>query len=304
MIIRALPCLLALALALPSPAQAQDRKAQYRQLKLMDGREVTAEILATEAVGLRLRSPQGESVVSFEILIDMVPTDRAAYDAQPNWHVYVGAPLEHRELLAEAFGWLEGVEITFAGEQAPGMSSAQAAAAAACDADFSCLLDATAEATKWMYVVSVKPTESGELQLFAGLNTGDTRTKSELPDTRDGRWQLVHEAVLVQTPDGGPPKVAKPPKGEKPRREGGSLGDAELVSSSFVPLPGYPSFKQGDATGGLIAIGVAIPTSVVLVGAAGHGGQTAPETAIIAGIGTYAATVIANQIGGKISQGK
>ena len=183
------------------------------------------------------------------------------------------------------------------------MSADQAAAAAACNADFSCLLDATSGTTGWMFVVSVTPTEAGALQLFSGLNTGDTRIKSEAPDTREGRWQLVHEALMITADDAGPPKA---PKGEKPIRgqNGGALGDSELISASFVPLPGYPSFKQGDTRGGLIAIGVALPTSVALVGVAGHGGQSLGETVLVAGIGTYAATVIANQIGGKLSQKK
>lgn len=299
---RTLPCWIALGLMLPSAAQAQERKAQYRQLKLMDGREVTAEILATEPIGLRMRSPQGEAIVSFEVLIDMVPADKAAYDTQKNWQVYVGAPLEHREHLTEAYGWIEGLDLHFAGDQAPGMSADQATAAGECAADFSCLLDATSDANGWMFVVSVTPTESGDLQLFSGVNKGDATTKSEIPDTRDGRWQLVHESVLLQVDDSGPPKA---PKGDKePRGGGGSLEDAEIISASFVPIPGYPSFKQGDAGGGLIAIGVALPTSVALVGAAGHGGQSITETAVVAGIGTYAAMIIANQIGGKISQGK
>jgi hypothetical protein len=302
--VRFIPCLLAFALALPSPARAQDRKAQYRQLTLTDGREITVEVLATESIGLLLRSPQGHSIVSFEVLVDMIPADKAAYDAQSNWNIYIGAPLEHRELLAEAFGWLQGVNVHFAGEQAPGMSASQASAAADCSADFNCMLDATLDATGWMFVVSVTPTDSGDLQLFAGLNTGDTRIKSQIPDTRDGRWQLVHEAIMIEIASDGPPKAPKGEKQARNTRGGGRLGDADLISASFVPIPGYPSFKQGDAGGGMIALAVAVPTSVALVGAAGHGGQTAAETAIVAGIGTYAATIIANQIGGKISQGK
>jgi hypothetical protein len=302
---RGIPYFLAgLALVgLPTVADAQDRKAQYRHLTLADGRQMTAEILSTEPIGLRLRSPLGESVVSFELLVDMVPATRADYEAQSNVRVYVAAPLEHQEHLAEAFGWLEGVDTKFVGASMPGLSADQVSRASACGSDFSCLLDVTAAATEWMYVASITSTEAGDLKLLVSPTRGATVVKSEQPDTREGRWSLVHEMVMVKVPEGGPPRVPKKPsKSEREGRSPSTMTDNQWVSASFVPLPGYPSFKQGDAGGGLVALGIAIPTSALLVGAAGHGGQSVPQTALVAGIGTYTATVIANSIGGQLSK--
>ena len=288
---------------LPSPAEAQDRKAQYRHLTLADGRQLTSEILSTEAIGLRLRSPLGDAVVSFELLVDMVPVEREDYENQANVKVYVSAPLEHREHLTEAFGWIEGADVVFAGEPISGLSADQVSSAAACGADFGCLLDVVAESTEWMYAASITSTEAGDLKLLVSPSGATAVNKSENPDTRDGRWALVHELVMVDVPDGGAPRVPKkPPKAAGEPKAPSVMSDNQVVAASFVPLPGYPSFKQGDAGGGLVALGIALPTSALLVGAAGHGGQSVPQTALVAGIGTYAATVIANSIGGQMSK--
>jgi hypothetical protein len=154
-----------------------------------------------------------------------------------------------------------------------------------------------------MYAASITSTEAGDLKLLVSPSGGTAVSKSENPDTRDGRWALVHELVMVDVPDGGAPRVPKkPPKAAGEPKAPSVMSDNQVVAASFVPLPGYPSFKQGDAGGGLVALGIALPTSALLVGAAGHGGQSVPQTALVAGIGTYAATVIANSIGGQMSK--
>ena len=65
---------------------------QFRELKLVDGRVLTVEILSTEATGLLVQLPQGTTLVSFELLVDMVPIDQAKWDNQTPWIVYVDFP--------------------------------------------------------------------------------------------------------------------------------------------------------------------------------------------------------------------
>lgn len=297
---------LALAAVAAAPAHAQDRRAQYRELQLADGRDIVAEIIATEATGLRLRTPQGETMLSFELLRDMSPADADSYKLQEAWYVYVAAPDAHRDRLMEAFRWIPSTRVQLAGDVVPGMGPAAAAAAAKCKQDFPCLLEATKDAP-WMHVVSVKVEKEGPLEVVSGLNTGPTRTRITKPDHGpEELWEAVHQALFLEVPDGGPPEsaFASTASGE----DGGEgpvvlpdgptqpPADANLIALSFTGVPGLPASKQKNGGGVAAALLVTGLGTAAWVGAVGHTAQSAPELAGLSVVGFYATSVFANQI--------
>lgn len=283
--------LVALLLA-ASPAWAQSKAAQYRELHLADGRSVTAEILSTEATGLLLRIPQGTSLVSFEILRDMVPTDASAYEAQPRWAVHVTAPPEHKEALLETLQHIPALDVFDVAEPGAGINRAQAAKAAACGLDISCITGVFGE-TSWRWVVVGLPTDQG-LRLVSRLTTGTTGARIDLEDTSpETLWKTSHELLMLQMPSGGPPRALRTPQPFV-----GGFDQQRVIAMSFTPVPGLPSLKQGDPTGFAAALGIVVPTTALWVGAVGQNAQSVPETAALGVVGFYAATVIANQVTG------
>lgn len=71
---------LLLPLALLSDAEADDD--QFRRFVLADGREVAAEVLSTEATGFKVKVPQGQFEISYELLADMQTIDAGQYQRQ------------------------------------------------------------------------------------------------------------------------------------------------------------------------------------------------------------------------------
>lgn len=284
-----------------SAAHAQDRRAQYRSLKLADGREIVAEVLATEATGLRLRTPQGEMLLSFELLQDMSPADADTYKLQEAWFVYVAAPDAHQDRLMEAFRWVPNTRVAKPGEDLPGLASAQAAAAERCKLDFPCLLKETSGAP-WMYVVSVSVDASGAVVANSGLNTGPTKARVEKPSLEaEQLWGLVHEALLLEVPTGGPPEsaFADPAPTETPEDGGPKVvaADAKKLNAlAFAPVPGLPAMKQKNGAGVGAAVAIAVAGTAAWVGAAGHTTQSAPELVGFSVVGFYATTVFANHV--------
>ena len=70
-------------LSLVSLAQAQE----FRRLELADGRVLQAEILTTGATGLEIRIAQGRMLVPFEQVLQIVPSDAAAFTSAAPWRV-------------------------------------------------------------------------------------------------------------------------------------------------------------------------------------------------------------------------
>lgn len=291
-------------LGLSLPAVAQDRRAQYRVLQLADGRELTVEVLATEATGLRLRTPQGEMLLSFELLKDMSPADADAFKLQEAWYVYIAAPEAQRERLVDAYRWVPNTRVQIAGDVVPGLGAPAAAAANRCKGDFPCLLKETAEAP-WMWVVAIDVEKDGAVRANSGLNSGPTRTRVEKPGTSEqALWELVHETLQLEVPSDGPPEGGLAgsaggttgPTGPETGPTGPSGGNDNLVALSFAPVPGLVAAKQKNGAGVATAVAISTLGTAAFVGAVGHSAQSAPELAGISVVGFYATTVFANQI--------
>ena len=90
-------------------------------------------------------------------------------------------------------------------------------------------------------------------------------------------------------------KVAKEPKSDV-------ASDAKLFGMSFVPLPGYPSLRQGDTAGFALSMAVVLPATAGWIGATGKNAQSVPEHAAMSIGGFYVATVAINQLFGKRSR--
>jgi hypothetical protein len=74
------------------------------------------------------------------------------------------------------------------------------------------------------------------------------------------------------------------------------------MASSFIPLPGYTSFAQGDTAGGLLSIVTVVPLTAAWTGVAGKTSQTSGEHVALSVGGFYVATVVANQVFGLNTQ--
>lgn len=293
-----------IGLGLCLPAQAQDRRPQYRMLTLADGREITAEILSTEAEGLAVRTTQGESLISFERLKDMSPVDKSTFELGESWLVYLAAPEALQPSLMEGFGWVEGVSVRMVGASVSGISDEISAAAAACEGDLGCLVGATRD-TDWMWVVTVSPQPDGPgLQAFSGINTGATRTRFTTEgQTRQDVWDLVHASLELEIPDSGPPKerVAKASRSQADPKSNPTPAQADinLTALTLSPLPGLPAMKQGNGGRAAAAWLIAGAGTAAWIGAVGSNAQSAPELAAVGALGWYSTTVFANHLTAK-----
>ncbi len=299
------PALFAVACLLPVSAQAQDR--QYRQLTLIDGRVLTAEILATESTGLRLRVPQGEMLVSFEVLLDMAPAEQSAYEGQTDWFVYVMLPDAHQEAFLSLVDAIPGVAAYQIRDEAGlipgGVTTGEAFEAASCDGDLDCVITALASTPlKWILVAD---DQDGELEIRSKVNTSGSppdRVRANSSD-RDDLWQAAHTVLGLDSPSSPPPRVGKGGAASA-SGGGGDWDEGRVLASSFVPLPGYPSLAQGDGSGVALALGLVVPTTAIWVGAVGQSGQSVGEFAAMSVAGFYVSTVLVNQVTGMRSLGK
>ena len=287
--------------SLATPAWAQDaREPQYRILELTDGRTLTAEILGTEATGLALRTPQGDSLVSFELLVDMEPTDAAGYEAQPDWVVYVAVEPSLMDATMAMYEAIPGVSAHPVGAAVHGLSADEAAAALACDGDLQCLVDATS-GVGWMWVVTSDTDSEGRPVLKGGATHGRTRTSVPLPDTsRNALWSGVHQAIALSPPSKGPPPAVKG-SGSTPEPARG-LTPGRITALSFVPLPGVPAMAQKDWGNAGLAWGIALPSAALfVVGSAASQESpdlTNPGFLLTAAGGSYLSMIFANQVTG------
>lgn len=292
--------LLATALCtLPALAQAQDKRArQYRTVDLVDGRTITAEVLGTEAIGMRMRTPQGEGLVAFEELLDMVPVESEVFEAQDPWIVAMAVPDDLRETMAFMLGSVGNITVRMAGQAGSGVSGAMADAAGDCGRELECIVQAL-EPASWRWVIAAdQQEETGALTLAGGVTTGNTRTRVEIPVLdNDALWRGLHEVIGLVAPDGPAPRIPI---------AGGALGQPEItqkqvVAMGFAPVPGLPSLAQGDAAGFGLALGVVVPSTALWVGAIGGSAESPPELIGLGALGFYAITVFTNQFTGMSS---
>jgi len=293
---------LALLGASVSPqAQAQDkREPQYRILELTDGRTLTAEILGTEATGLALRTPQGESLVSFELLVDMQPTDAAGYQSQTDWVVYVAVEDDLRAATLDLMKGIPGVSAHPVGSAVHGLTPEAATQSVSCKGDLQCLVEATSGAG-WMWVLSSDTNADGQPMLTGGVTQGRTRTKVDLDDTsRDALWAGVHQAIGL-TPSSNAPPAAVSSSGNTPKPKS-DMTPGKVTALSFVPLPGTPAIAQKEWGNAGLAWGIAIPSAALfVVGSAAS--QESPDFGnpgfLLSAVGgSYLSIVFANQVTG------
>jgi hypothetical protein len=287
-----------------SASAAEERRPpQYRVLRLTDGRTLTAEILSTEPTGLLLRTPQGESLISFEVLLDMAPTDATAYESQADWVVYVavGEALQTRVL--DMLAAVPGLSAHAVGSPVNGVDASAAQAALACKGDGQCIADATSSA-QWMWVLTAAPGDPTPA-LNGHLNLGPTRARGDLTDLTDNQlWLGMHTALGLRPPTRPPPAPA--PKAGTKTDSAGSMSTSTVTGLSFIPLPGIPSAAQGDWGRAALAWAVVLPATGVFAAAAlssqPDDGSGDPSAFAVIGGGYYVSTVFANQITGMASQ--
>lgn len=245
-------------LLLAAPAFAQSTPP-IRRTRLQDGREFVAEVLGTEATGLRVRVPAGEMLVSFEDLLEVRPIDAAAYAAQGSWRVVVVAPEGILPATRQMLDTIPGLVARPAGQPDADLTPAQVAAVGACGPDLGCMRDATKD-LPWRWLVVVEDVEAGGIKVSSLVSTAD-RTVPQVQAVpvveAAALWTALHRAVGLDAPKSAPPvveglggKVPKTPKGPK------TYGPATAASAAqvFVPVPGWPSFRSGDAGKGAAAL--------------------------------------------------
>lgn len=301
---RVLPCLLA-ALLLGGSAPSQAAERQFRHVILADGREFDAEIKATEPQGLRMQLLQGETLISFELLIDMSPISEAEFLDQDPWIVHVIAP---DDIQQDVIAMLEAMsppeqdsmdvyELGKSGDNLPPPLAAKIRAACEpSDQKLECLSEQLRGAEPWRWLLVVERVQGGGLELHAQLSTGEGRKDEILErDSREALWDGLHEILGIE-PSGSPPRLGNPSNPQPQRAK--KLDERKVVALSFVPFPGVPSLAQRDAGGFALAMGVVVPSTALWVGAVGATGQSSAETGVLALGGYYAVTVLTNQVAG------
>ncbi|MEQ1501624.1 MAG: hypothetical protein ABMB14_05305 [Myxococcota bacterium] len=295
---RTVLCAVALLLA-ARPAWAVE--PQYRQITLVDGRVMTVEIVATEAQGLLMRAPAGETLISFELLYDMIPVSKAEYDAQAPWVVYYDLP---PELERDAVELMEAMSLRPQNVSSAenGVTAQMAAAAAGCERRVQCIADKVST-TDWKWVLSAEvPLDGVGTMLRAKVNKGTDTPLEHVLDgkSREALWEGLHAVLGLNPPTSGPPRgsTATEPDGGNGNGGGGPFDERKVIALSFVPVPGMPSLAQRDGRGFALALGVVVPSTVVWVGAVGQTGQSGPEFGLLSAAGYYAVTVLANQVAG------
>jgi hypothetical protein len=292
-------CRLGLALCLFASASAFGQERQYRALELADGRRLNAEILATEPTGLRMRIPQGETLISFELLVNISPIDSASFDDQPPTRVWVHSP-ERLEEVAAVYAALPNTVVSTRAAT-NGLSPGLAYSLTECGPDFTCMAEAL-DGEDWMWLVTVlpPPDDSDAALVWRGRASGGppiTRVDQKLATAetfwRDGHAALgliantnapkaLREAFKV---DGVVPPSIKElkPRNTKPRNMvlGSLAGAAVMGGGTFaVGLLGDAAARPdgGAYIGNTVGMGV---VGLLIGGAVGHstGKTVLPEVA-------------------------
>jgi hypothetical protein len=282
------PALLGTLLA--TSAHAQDRREpQYRILELTDGRS------------LSLRTPQGDSLISFELLVDMQPTDAAGYEAQTDWVVYIAVDEPLMDAAMAMYKAVPGVSAHPVGSAVNGLSADAANAALQCNGELQCLVDALS-GVGWMWVVTSDTTADGKSVLMGAVTQGRTRTNVPLDSSdRNVLWSGLHQAIGLAPPSKGPPAAVES-SGRSPKASG-DITPGKVTGLSFLPLPGVPAMAQKDWGNAGLAWGIALPSAALFfVGSAASQEDGMdfgnPGFLLTAAGGSYLSIVFANQVTG------
>lgn len=264
----------ALLLALTLPVTAWGQARQYRQLELTDGREMRAEVLETRPTGLLMEVPQGTTLISFELLMDMVPIDAEQYRDQPPARVWLRGG-ESQEALEAIYGEVKALQVVTS-DDPQGLPPGVVLALEACDLDFSCMSEALT-GQPWMWLVTASPPsdDTNAAVVVRGRTSAGPpiHRANSTSDSAADLWNAAHEVIgLVE--QGDVPKAVLSALGEQnvttvptpdPNPDLG-LGWTKnrVYSSSFVPLPGYTALRQRDTTGFLTGLGVGLGGTAVV----------------------------------------
>jgi hypothetical protein len=299
-----MPLLLAIAIG---TASADD--LQYRHMVLGDGREFDAVILATDDTGFRVRVPQGELNIGFDLLEDMSPGTRADWETQPDWRVLLVAPPARSAGLAAAFKAVPHVQVFTPDEGgAQGLTPAMLGRVESCKLAVDCIADAVRD-VPWVWVVAASQ-EGSNLSFRARTNKGG-RFKSPILASMIQADQIAGAAwsALELTPfspkspssakSADQPKVTKQKRPDdaavEPRAQREPLDAKQTAALALVPVPGFPSLVRGDASRFGLALASVVPATAAWVGAVGESSQSAHTFIGLSAAGYYAFTVIANQ---------
>ncbi|MCP4870824.1 MAG: hypothetical protein GY898_19140 [Proteobacteria bacterium] len=94
-----LPLLIVLLL-LPAAASAADESYEVRSIRLTDGRTLVAQVLESTAGGMRLRLPQGLTLVPYADLAEIGVVDASEYDTQAPLRIGIAPATPPAEQLA------------------------------------------------------------------------------------------------------------------------------------------------------------------------------------------------------------
>ncbi|MBA2320507.1 MAG: hypothetical protein H0V89_05065, partial [Deltaproteobacteria bacterium] len=189
-------------LALGALAQdpASEVRRQYREVELVDGRVLMAEVLATRADGMVVAVPQGEIVLSYEVLLDMRPVDAAAYASQPPWVSVVAVPAEHRAQITALLDAFPSLVVWTAdgtiGEPAGpvDLGEAEQTAIRGCGTSAACVRGAFGQGAGRTWVVTVSP-EGGGFVVEGALSGTDTLIRVPVAYPTDAVvWTALHQA--------------------------------------------------------------------------------------------------------------
>jgi len=133
---------------LPAVAEA----TEYRLLSTADDRVIPCRVLATEAAGLRVALPQGEMLVPFTLLRDMVPISESQYQAQNPWLVYIPADSEYRDDLVASVAAIPSAHVVGEPGTPPVITPQATARLQDCGSDMSCVAQESRDS--WLWVVS------------------------------------------------------------------------------------------------------------------------------------------------------
>ncbi len=286
------PLLLTLTAFAADPAPPEVRR-QFREMQLADGRTLQAEILATRAEGMAIAVPQGEIVLSYELLQDMKPIEESAYQAQPPWVSVVAVPTEHRSQITELLDAVPSLVVWTAegtvGQPAGPLDLAEAELAAlrGCGTNAPCVRGAFGQGAQGVWVVTLVPAAEGFV-LEGSLSGVDTQnTASVEAPTDQAVWVALHHVLGLEPPKAAPPIRAAAASRRARGGSGGGLG--------FAPVPGLPALAAGDPGRFGLALAVALPATAAWVAVVGTHAQSAPEHIGLGAAGFYAITVLTNQ---------
>lgn len=304
---------------LTASAQAQE----YRVVQTIDGREVVAQVLESDADGFLLRVPPGRMRVPYTNLLDMQTATQDQYRSQGRWRVWIASTASARRGFVGAYATVDGISVV---NEDPGDIPSEAITeATACDLDIACAAEAFAP---YGQVWVVRTTLIGSEAVLETSLSGSEYTNLERADRVDplSVSEAVYASIGLEAPVdlGGSAMVrTEPEDGPEPETGGsdvttgptrdGDTGDTgertpppprtawsrdKVIASSFIPLPGYTAFAQGDAGNGALAVATVLPLTAAWVGASGKTAQSTGQHIGLSVGGFYLATVAANQIFG------